>query len=123
MRLALAALLVPLALLAACGEGEEDEGPLMAPGQDCLACHGEFTAAGTVYATASSPQGEPGVGVVLNGTVSLTTNAAGNFYTGAALPASYTVQISKGGLSRTMTGASGACSACHGASRSKVSLQ
>jgi hypothetical protein len=122
MRFALLALLAPLTLLSACGESEEDEGPLMAPGRDCIRCH-DFTAAGTVYASAGASQGEPGVTVLLDGRVSLTSNAAGNFYTMAALPGSYAVEISKGGVTRTMSAASGRCSSCHGVSRSRVSLQ
>jgi hypothetical protein len=121
-RIALLALLAPLTLLSACGEREEDEGPLMAPGQDCTRCH-DFTAAGTVYATAGATQGEPGVTVLLDGRVSLTTNAAGNFYTRASLPASYAVQLTKGSLVQSMSGATRGCNGCHGVSRSRIFLQ
>jgi len=121
--------LTPLALLgslllAGCGGKEEDEGPLMAPGQDCLACHA-FAAAGTVFASATSAQGVAGATVVLRspGTgavlASLTTNAAGNFYTSAALPSSFDIEVTSGGQTRTMTAGSRtvrACNGCHDAS-------
>ena len=83
MRLALGALAL-LTVLLACGGHDEEGGPLMSPGQNCLACHG-FTAAGTVYgsATAGSGSGLAGVTVELTdanqAVVTLTSNAAGNF--------------------------------------------
>lgn len=66
-------------------------GPLHRPGQPCLVCHGSegpsshsFVIAGTVYAVQGQTAPAPGVQVVLEdatGTsVSLDTNAAGNFY-------------------------------------------
>lgn len=107
--------------LAACGEGEEDEGALMSPGSDCISCHGEFTAAGTVYAAgeAASGAGIAGVTVTLTGSgggqvVTRTTNAAGNFFTSAALTAPISVTLSGNGGTVTVTDHNGgACGDCH----------
>jgi hypothetical protein len=86
---------VPAALLlalAACGgSGSNPAGtgsPTMRPGESCLRCHTEFTAAGTVYASLSATQGLEGVTIEIDGfiggvptTVTMHSNSAGNFYT------------------------------------------
>ena len=85
----------------ACGGHDDDDknNERMAPGQNCMACHtpggpaGEasFTVAGTVFgsSTADTGSGLAGVSVIItdaNGLDTLlTTNAAGNFFTRAAL--------------------------------------
>ena len=65
------------------GEGEEDEGPYHRPGQACLACHGEFTTAGTVYLRATDSVGVEGAEVVITDAtgweIRVPTNRAGNF--------------------------------------------
>src|SRR4051794_9534937 len=91
-----------IAVLAACGGEEEMEtGPLMRPGENCLACHtqeGEadehrWTAAGTVFPspTADRSEGVEGAIVRIQGadrnTIELRTNAAGNFFTTERLAA------------------------------------
>jgi hypothetical protein len=110
-----------LVALSACGkEGDESqtEGPLMAAGQDCLQCHGgSFTAAGTVYASSAGAQAVSGATVQLKSgatvLATLTTNAAGNFYTSAALPSSFDVVITASSQTASMGGASGHCNGCH----------
>jgi hypothetical protein len=87
-------------LAAACAIPEE--GPMMAPGEDCLECHGgggeesddarAWTLAGTVYPTKETA--DPGAGVrgaeirVLDAggkSFTLRSNRAGNFYTAEPL--------------------------------------
>lgn len=127
MRQPLAAVVAAAALtLAACGEGEEDEGPNMLPGSDCISCHtggdaGRFTAAGTAYPGGDAASGIAGVTVTLTGsgggqTVTLTTNAVGNFYTNAALTPPIDVSLSGNGGTVSLadhTGTGGSCGACH----------
>jgi hypothetical protein len=116
-------LAVLLAALVACGEGEEDEGPLMAPGQDCLSCHGEFTLAGTVYPSqgAASDQGVEGLTIQVepaSGTpFDLVSNAAGNFYTTRAIVFPVVVSVTDGATALTMPmdADEGGCNGCHGA--------
>jgi hypothetical protein len=99
-----------LAGLAACVPAN---GPLMAPGQDCLGCHNgddarRWTAAGTF----------PGRGrtVVLaeaNGnTITLRTNSVGNFYT--AEPLAFPLRVTVDGVSMPNTVTYGGCNLCHG---------
>jgi len=122
--------LLAAALLAGCGEGEE-EGATMMPGSNCLAsgCHaaGEhrFTAAGTVYAAGDAAAGDGLAGATVRLTptggaaVVLPTNAAGNFFTAANLGAGYTIEISGNGgtVTRPAHGSaafpSGGCGGCH----------
>jgi hypothetical protein len=107
-------------------------GPLMAPGFDCLTCHGpggmaeaRFTAAGTWGATT-------GTSVTLGGTYATTTNAAGNFvfcasgnpctWEGASYGTVAPITISSGSPSTVRVGNQtmgppltyGGCNACHG---------
>jgi hypothetical protein len=121
----LAALALTALAVAAC-DGGDDEGPNMRPGSNCLSCHsggGEapaFTAAGTVYGAgnAAADTGVTGAVVTLTGSgsgqvVTLTTNAAGNFFTGRALTPPIAVSIALGGQTAAMSGPSGACASCH----------
>lgn len=120
-----------LMVLLACGGHDDDDknNELMAPGQNCLACHtpggsaGEapFAAAGTVYgsATADSGAGLAGITVIITDAnqadTTLTTNAAGNFYTRAplALPLKKAVVV-RNGVRTEMGGVpEGACNRCH----------
>lgn len=126
----LLAALLATSILSACGEDEEDEGPLMAPGSACIDCHGEFTAAGTVYGggEAAAGAGLAGATVTITGdngvTRTLTTNAAGNFFTSANFTNPLTITVTSGAASRTASGhTSGDCGACHqpgGAAPSRV---
>ena len=113
-----------VALVTACGGGGDDEGhATMAPGEDCMrsGCHGNFTVAGTVFPSATSPAsaGLANVSVVVtdanNAQTTLTSNAAGNFYTGKtmALPLQ-SVYVLRNGTRTDMSGTpTGACAACH----------
>ncbi len=121
-----AALLVSLA---ACGGGggsgsQASGNEFMRPGEDCLGCHREFTAAGTVYASANGTQGVAGVAVTIYGQtpaqdVHLTTNSAGNFFTTASFGYGSwaTVRVGGTGMATALTSRSiAACNSCHGAS-------
>lgn len=89
-------------------------GPLMLPGQDCLSCHDgtqavRWTAAGTWGTSA----GRAITLVDANGvTVSLTTNAAGNFYTSA--PLTFPLTAWSGGEQMPQPVTYGGCNRCHG---------
>ncbi len=124
-------LLLPLmaATITACGGGDDDEGgshALMAPGENCMrsGCHGNFTLAGTVFpsATSSASAGIAGVSVVVtdanNTQTTLTSNAAGNFYTGKAMAWPLQVSVVRNGQTTEMSSplssaAEGACASCH----------
>ena len=132
MRHPIATVAAAALLLAACGEGEEGSATMM-PGSNCLAsgCHsggGEaprFTAAGTVYAAGDATVGSGLAGATVRLTPSggaavvLTTNAAGNFFTGANLGSSFTIEITGNGgtVTRPAHGdsshPSGGCGGCH----------
>jgi hypothetical protein len=103
-----------------------EESSRMHPGMACISCHssGEgprFSIAGTVYPTAHEPDdcdGANGVQVVItgtNGTVTLTANSAGNFYTRNAVGTPYTATVIANGQTRAMATpqTSGDCNACH----------
>lgn len=107
--------------------------PLMLPGRNCQSCHvpsGQAAAyrliiSGTVFKSLSSPCNTGGVGgariEILDGETSrvqttLTSNAAGNFYTTDPITFPFRARISKDGLApREMTTPSsiGSCAACH----------
>lgn len=104
---------------------------LMLPGRNCQSCHlpsGQaasvrFTISGTVFRSLSSSCNTGGVGDVkveildASGRVqaTLTSNAAGNFYTAAAVTFPIRARVSKDGVTREMmsTTAIGSCAACH----------
>ena len=99
----------------------------MRPGEDCLSnCHDgtaaqKFTAAGTIFGgtTAAGDAGVEGVTVIITGADSvetrLTTNAAGNFYTTAAVAKPFSLAVERGTRREQMqsTSSSGACASCH----------
>lgn len=120
--------------LAACGGDSKStttasaEGPTMRPGDNCLGCHDgasatAFTAAGTVFASATAAAGEglAGATVTIVGgvkTVSMDTNAAGNFYFTDAFGFPATVKVTRNGTTRTMAtpitrGGCAASNLCH----------
>jgi hypothetical protein len=109
-----AALLV--AVLGAC----RNESGTMKPGENCVACHSDFTAAGTVYTTPGGAAGVEGAEVTITSTtssqsVTLTTNSVGNFYTQAPLSPPLAIDIAYAGTVVSMTAApDGACNRCHG---------
>jgi hypothetical protein len=104
----------------------------MQPGVACINCHtssgGEaprFTIAGTVYPTAHEPDqcngasGTDGARVVVTGAngaaVTLTPNAAGNFYYQGTIATPFTAKVTYMGRERVMVAGqtSGDCNACH----------
>ncbi|MEZ4222915.1 MAG: hypothetical protein R3B13_18375 [Polyangiaceae bacterium] len=111
--------------------GGNHESPLMRPGGTCIQCHsasGEgptLLVAGTVYPTAREPDdcnGISAIDVVVTDaqgkTVTLSTNAAGNFFYEAApgaLVPPYNAKVVSGGKERVMkqSVASGDCNTCH----------
>jgi hypothetical protein len=107
------ALLAAAVVLAACGE-DGGEGPTMKPGQDCLGCHGNFAAAGTVRNNASGPISGLTVDITMGtGHLTTTTNSVGNFYvSGSGTPSDATINgISMS--SRSVTALNGHCNSCH----------
>jgi hypothetical protein len=89
--------------------------PLMAPGRDCLPCHDgamalKFTVAGTW-----PPAQKPGPVVVVDAggaTVTMTRNAAGNFFT--TQPLQFPLRrVSVGGSDMSPPPGYGGCNACH----------
>jgi hypothetical protein len=119
------AILAALGLVSslACGGHDDDDknNELMAPGQNCLACHGSFRVAGTVFgsATADSGSGLVGVTVIITDAnqvdATLTTNAAGNFYTAAALalPLKKAAVVRNGTRTEMAGPPAGDCNRCH----------
>lgn len=103
---------VPLLLLAACAP---EHGPLMAPGEDCLACHDgadaeRWTAAGTwtpgAHVTMSDSAGR---------TLTLRGNRVGNFYTAEPLSLPLSVTVNGKRMPEAVTYAG--CNRCHGFGR------
>lgn len=115
-------------LLAGCVPAD---GPLMRPGEDCLACHSpaappgqharDWSLAGTVYAApeVDATAGVEGAQVQVDDaggrSFSLRTNQAGNFYSAESVTFPLRVCVSRGGGTRCMVAAveNGACNACH----------
>ncbi|HEY6561408.1 MAG TPA: hypothetical protein VI072_29245 [Polyangiaceae bacterium] len=134
LRLLTLPLLVLACTLAACSSndtaGANDVGPLMRPGDDCLACHSAnsgrnapiWSAAGTVFPepTSSQDEGLANVRVHLSapdGSLleTLITNAAGNFYTSRPLPRGFQVALEYQGerIDMPCPPPGGLCNACH----------
>jgi hypothetical protein len=82
----------------------------MKPGQDCLGCHGNFAAAGTVK-SATGGISNLAVAITVGGVVQpTTTNSVGNFYVGGSgLVSAATI----GGRTMAAAGISGHCNGCH----------
>lgn len=109
-------LLTGAALAAALAGCDPVNKPTMNPGQDCMTCHVEggaasslpWTAAGTVFERYDSPDtgGVQGVHVLitdaLGKSLTLTTNATGNFYTAEPLTQPLTVAIEYNGTDAGM---------------------
>jgi len=97
--------------------------PLMRPGAACIACHPmQNIIAGTVYATGHEPDncnGAAGATVTITDAtgamMSLTTNAAGNFFvtTTVAFPIHAEVVTTTGTRAMVHAQPSGDCNACH----------
>ena len=100
----------------------------MNSGQACLDCHVAggrassltFTAAGTLYASATGSTAVSGATVTIIGSdnkkVTIVTASDGNFYTSSAIAFPATVQVSKcpdtAAMSSSIT--AGDCNSCHG---------
>ena len=107
----------------ACGGHDDDDknNALMAPGQNCRSCHGSFTVAGTVFgsATADTGSGLAGITVIITDAnqvdTTLTTNAAGNFFTqnALALPLKKAAVVRNGQRTEMNGVPEGACNRCH----------
>jgi hypothetical protein len=119
-----------VSLSVACGKPDPmEENPWMRPGEDCLSCHrqgGEaedktWSAAGTVF----NKQGDAAEGAKIflvdasGRSLTLTSNGAGNFYTGETLtPPFKKIALIANGKTTEMpevylAGATGACNQCH----------
>jgi hypothetical protein len=142
-RLPLAWCLVAAALAASCDPVHEQQidalggetpgvprGPLHRPGQPCIVCHDgalgdppAFSIAGTIFQDGNDTTPLDGATVSITSVdgslMSLTTNAAGNFYASAG---DYTpkyplhVSLTSGGSTIKMTshiGGNGSCAFCH----------
>ena len=121
----------PLNAAPTCTSGQTSlggESPVMDPGRACISCHAseieapKFTIAGTVYPTGHEPDNCYGTSSVTveitdahGASLSLTPNAAGNFYSTAAIAFPIQAKVVAGGKERVMTGAqpSGDCNTCH----------
>ena len=104
------------------------ENGAMRPGEACIGCHAssieapKLTIAGTVYATAHEPDdcnGASGATVQITdasgATLTLTTNAAGSFYSSAAIsfPVHAAVVTSSGTRAMAAAQVTGDCNTCH----------
>ncbi|HXU02452.1 MAG TPA: hypothetical protein VN903_15920 [Polyangia bacterium] len=104
--------------------------PEMNPGRACIDCHarGEgprFTIAGTVYPTVNEPDlcygaaSSSGAQIVITGadgqTLTLSPNAAGNFYSAVAVALPFSAKVVSAAGTRAMmaTQTSGDCNSCH----------
>lgn len=132
-----------LLFLAACGAAPEEctvtnafslapgeaTGPLMRPGNNCLRCHtagGEaankpLSVGGTIFPTADAGYCDGVEGVTVHVTdkngksVTLVSNAAGNFYSAEALEQPLSITVEKDGRTAVMpvTTPTGGCALCH----------
>jgi predicted CXXCH cytochrome family protein len=115
-RRAAAALAGALLSAAACAPAE---GPLMAPGRDCLSCHDggaarRWTAAGTwsranQHVTIRDANGK---------SFTIRTNRVGNFYT--AEPLAFPLQVSVDGRAMPVAVNDGSCNRCHARGQAAV---
>lgn len=105
-----------------------EEGPLMNPGDDCIACHGggqgegepAWTVAGTVFPSgqAAKSDGLEGARITIvdadGKTFTLRSNQAGNFYTRERVTFPIDAIVEKDGVSNRMVQApQGSCNFCH----------
>ena len=125
----------PLLLAALACACVPDNGPLMRPGEDCMACHGgtgslpagerrrharDWTVAGTVFDPADTAVGIEGAEIEItdaNGfRFTLTSNEAGNFYVRNQVTLPLAACISRNGTTVCQQSpvTSGSCNSCHG---------
>jgi hypothetical protein len=119
-------------LLSAC---IPDNGPLMRPGEDCMACHGgtgslpqaertrhakTWTVAGTVFEASDTAAGVEGAEIEIvdadGFSFALRSNLAGNFYSRESVRLPLKACIARGGatICQQSEVTSGACNSCHG---------
>ncbi len=113
-----------------CGLGQNCGGEdiNMAPGSDCMACHDgsdneapAWTIAGTVFDDLNGSNAVSGATVRITDTdgagtpIEMTTSAAGNFTSTAAIVAPYTAEIEVDGVVVAMAAhqTDGSCNSCH----------
>jgi hypothetical protein len=107
---------------AACTPAQPNGPTGMNSGQGCLSCHGEFTLAGSLYASQTGGTRIGGATVSItdqNGQiVDLVTGSDGSFFTSQPLSFPVDVEISKCPDTVWMVSAanSGECNGCHGSS-------
>ncbi len=94
-----------------------DPGPMMAPGQDCLDCHGggggeEDAVPWTVAGTFGGEGSKVSIRDATGWSFTLTANQAGNFYTREAVAFPLTVAVD--GRQMPGTVSYGGCNRCHG---------
>lgn len=105
---------------------EPVNGPLMDPGEDCVACHNsgegpDWTFAGTVFRALDSPASDGVRGVKVHAVdatgrrVTVTSNEAGNFYLADRLTFPLQVSVERGGRTSEMEDPvlDGGCNRCH----------
>lgn len=93
------------------GGGPIDAGPLMRPGEQCLACHGNGGSACTKFSSAGTFTDVPLGTLVDVGGVTTRTNSVGNFFVTA--PITFTANASVGGRSMEGGAPDGDCNRCH----------
>jgi hypothetical protein len=103
-----------------------EHSPVMKPGENCMACHDgnqapAWTAAGTIFPDINAPtyRGLQGITIKVTDaegrTVTMVSNAAGNFYTAEPLtpPLGATVESNGVVLTEQNPLSRGACNSCH----------
>jgi hypothetical protein len=99
-------------------------GSQMRPGENCLACHNNFSIAGTVFPTAHEPNdcdgaNVSGMSVVItdanNKVTTLAVNAQGNFYSTTSIATPFHAKVVSGTKERDMVASqtTGACDSSH----------
>jgi hypothetical protein len=101
---------VSLLLLAACAAPEE--GPLMAPGQDCLRCHDGAEARAWTVAGTWARGSQVTITDVRGKSFTLRGNQVGNFY--SAEPVMFPLTVSVDGKTMPDPVTYGGCNRCHG---------
>ncbi len=104
-----------------------ERGPEMAPGSDCMSCHGggrgrSFQVAGTImgaYKDSTQCDGVSGATVTITDatgrSIEMTSNSVGNFFDQTYLTPPYTAKVSLNGKEVAMKTpqTDGACGSCH----------
>jgi mono/diheme cytochrome c family protein len=102
-----------------------DPGPMMAPGRDCMECHGgggggeedavAWTVAGTVTGSMSGQQGSKvSIRDATGWSFTLTANQAGNFYTRETVRFPLIVAVDGHVMPNAVQAGDASCNRCHG---------